>query len=74
MGHKKKKWAELTAGKKVLAVLLTAGQLSLTGYGYWDLAHRDEKDVNGTKLAWGIAMLVNWIGPIAYLTKGRKTS
>ena len=35
------------------------------------IVERGAEQVDGPKLAWGLALLVNWIGPIAYFTKGR---
>jgi hypothetical protein len=48
-----------------------AAQVALTAAAFRDLVKRPAEQVDGPKLAWGIALLVNWIGPIAYFTKGR---
>jgi hypothetical protein len=52
---------------------VTAAQLALTAAAYRDLAKRPAAQVNGPKAAWGLAILVNWVGPIAYFAKGRRT-
>ncbi|GMA23986.1 hypothetical protein GCM10025864_17450 [Luteimicrobium album] len=69
---RKKSWSELSGGKKLLVVVVSLAQISLTVAGYRDLAKRSADEVEGSKLAWGVAMLANWVGPIAYFAKGRK--
>ncbi|HWK93413.1 MAG TPA: PLDc N-terminal domain-containing protein [Luteimicrobium sp.] len=69
---RKKSWSELSGGKKALVVIVSLVQISLTVAGYRDLAKRSADEVEGPKLAWGVAMLANWVGPIAYFAKGRK--
>ncbi len=69
---RKKSWSEFSSGKKALMVVASIVQISLTVAGYRDLAKRSDDEVEGSKLAWGVAMLANWVGPIAYFAKGRK--
>lgn len=71
MGHSKH-WKDLSGGRKLFVALVTTAQLALTVAAYKDLIQRPEKEVEGPKLAWGIALLVNWVGPIAYFAKGRR--
>ncbi|MFE4463556.1 PLDc N-terminal domain-containing protein [Oerskovia sp. NPDC056781] len=71
MAHKKS-WSEFSGRKKALMVVASIVQVSLTVAGYRDLARRSADEVEGPKLAWGVAMLANWVGPIAYFAKGRK--
>lgn len=75
MGHARagKHWSELSTRRRVGTVLLTAAQLALTAAAYRDLSKRPAALVNGPKAAWGLAILVNWVGPIAYFAKGRRT-
>ena len=70
MGHHQE-WKDLSAGRKVGIVVVSAAQVALAGAAFRDLARRPAEQVDGPKLAWGLALLVNWIGPIAYFTKGR---
>ncbi|RXR26165.1 PLDc_N domain-containing protein [Oerskovia turbata] len=72
MAHKKQSWSEFSGGKKTMMVVASIVQVSLTVAGYRDLARRSADEVEGSKLAWGVAMLANWVGPIAYFAKGRK--
>jgi hypothetical protein len=48
-------------------------QLSLATAAWVDLARRPAEQVNGSKGKWAAIIAINWIGPIAYFTRGRKT-
>jgi len=71
MGNKRR-WRDLTRGRKIAVGAVGAAQVTLTAAAYRDLLRRPAERVNGTKLAWGLALLVNWVGPIAYFLDGRK--
>ncbi|MFI2705202.1 PLD nuclease N-terminal domain-containing protein [Cellulosimicrobium composti] len=71
MGNKRR-WKDLTRGQKIAVGVVGAAQVTLTAAAYRDLLRRPAERVNGTKLAWGLALLVNWVGPIAYFLDGRK--
>lgn len=71
MGNKRR-WKDLTTGQKIAVGVVGAAQVTLTAAAYRDLLRRPAERVNGTKLAWGLALLVNWVGPIAYFLDGRK--
>ncbi|QJW35994.1 PLD nuclease N-terminal domain-containing protein [Cellulosimicrobium protaetiae] len=68
----KRRWKDLTRGQKIAVGVVGAAQVTLTAAAYRDLLRRPAEQVNGTKLAWGLALLVNWVGPIAYFLDGRK--
>ena len=67
-------WREMSGKKRALTVVVGAGQIALTAAAFRDLARRPAEQVNGPKLAWGLALLVNWVGPLAYFAKGRTAS
>jgi len=69
----KRRWKDLTQGQKIAVGVVGAAQVTLTAAAYRDLLRRPAEQVNGTKLAWGLALLVNWVGPIAYFLDGRKS-
>jgi hypothetical protein len=71
-GMVKKRWADLSAGQKVTVVLLGAAQVALLAAALWDLAHRSADEVRGEKRMWAALVFINWVGPIAYFTIGRK--
>lgn len=68
----KRRWKDLSRGQRVAVGVVGAAQVTLTAAAYRDLLRRPAEQVNGTKLAWGLALLVNWVGPIAYFLDGRK--
>lgn len=65
------RWSELSGRRKVGVVLVTSAQLALTVGAYRDLVKRPADQVDGPKIAWGVAILVNWIGPLTYFARGR---
>lgn len=58
--------------QRSVVIALGATELTLAGSAYWDLAHRPAASVRGPKWAWGLAIAVNFFGPIAYFTRGRR--
>lgn len=74
MGHPHARWSELSTSQRVGTVAVGLAQVTLTAAAYRDLARRPAEEVNGTKLAWGLAILVNWVGPITYFARGRRTA
>ncbi len=69
----KHRWKDLSRGQRIAVGVVGAAQVTLTAAAYRDLLRRPAEQVNGTKVAWGIALLVNWVGPIAYFLDGRKS-
>lgn len=65
------RWSELSGRRKAGVVLVTSAQLALTVAAYRDLVKRPADQVDGPKIAWGVAILVNWIGPLTYFARGR---
>ena len=48
------------------------GWAALTISAWTDLARRDPRQINGSKRMWAAIIAVNFIGPIAYFTRGRR--
>jgi hypothetical protein len=70
----KKRWADMSAVQKIGVIIGATIQLGLLVAGLWDLAHRTADEVRGDRRFWAGLMFVNWIGPLAYFTFGRKDS
>jgi bacteriorhodopsin len=68
----KRRWADLSAFQRTCVIIGAMIQFSLLVAGLWDLAHRTRDEVRGDRRLWAGFMFVNWIGPIAYFTYGRK--
>ena len=67
----KKKWSDLTKGQQTAVLVAGSVQLSLAATAWADLARRPASEVNGSKAKWAAIIAVNFVGPIAYLTRGR---
>ncbi|KAB7744225.1 hypothetical protein GA707_12345 [Nostocoides sp. F2B08] len=70
----KKKWDELTTRQRATALTMMSIQLSLAVSAWADLATRPADQVNGSKGKWAAVIAINYIGPILYFTKGRKSA
>ena len=70
----RKSWRDLTAAQKAVVSALTVIQISLLAGALRDLRQRPPELINGSKRFWLVAVFVNFIGPIAYFWKGRRTA
>jgi hypothetical protein len=68
----KKKWSDLTPLQQRLIVAGGAIELVVTSIAARDLARRSAKDVRGPKGVWAVALVVQPVGPLAYLRLGRR--
>lgn len=68
----KKHWSDLSDREKAIVITAGAVQLALAATAWWDLAHRPAALVRGPKPVWALGIAVNFVGPIAYFTAGRR--
>jgi len=68
----KKKWADLSARQRTMVIVGALIQLVLLTLAQRDLSKRSAADIRGPKWAWRLASMINFVGPIAYFTCGRK--
>ena len=68
----KRRWADLSAGQKIAVAVAATLQAGLLVAALWDLAHRGSDEVRGDRRVWAGLVFINWIGPLAYFTVGRK--
>lgn len=68
----KRKFSELTPTQQRLVAIGGAIQIALQLWALLDLKRRDDEQVRGSKRLWRAASFINFAGPIAYLTVGRK--
>ena len=66
-----RRWAELTERQQTAILVAASVQLSLAATAWADLATRPAELVNGRKAIWGAVTGVNFVGPVAYFTRGR---
>jgi hypothetical protein len=70
--RRKKSWADLSRGQQVATAVMSAIQIGLQAWALWDLAHRSDDEINGSRKTWVAVSFVNFAGPIAYFCFGRK--
>jgi hypothetical protein len=68
----KKRWSDLTPGQQRAIVAASAVELVVTTVALLDLARRPASEVRGSKALWALGCVVQPVGPIAYLTVGRR--
>jgi hypothetical protein len=66
-------WRELDPKQRVAVAVLGCIQLGLAIAAWRDLARRPAVLVNGNKRMWAAIIAINWVGPIAYFAKGRRS-
>lgn len=67
-----KRWSDLSDREKTAILVAASVQISLAATAWVDLARRPADLVRGPKPAWALAIAVNFVGPIAYFTVGRR--
>lgn len=70
----KRSWADLSTGQKMAVIVLGTIQVGLLVAALWDLAHRTPDEVRGDRRMWAGIVFINWFGPLAYFTIGRRES
>ncbi|MFL5734092.1 MAG: PLD nuclease N-terminal domain-containing protein [Chloroflexia bacterium] len=70
--RKKKQWKDFSGAQKTRIIVQGAVQMALLAWTLWDLRHRPETRINGSKRLWTMAAFVQPVGPIAYIVFGRK--
>lgn len=71
--QKKQTWSDMSPGRKAVVAVVGVVQLGLATTAWRDLAQRSADQVNGPKGLWAAIIAINWVGPIAYFVKGRRT-
>ena len=72
MNGNKKKWSELTPTQQRLIIAGGAVEVVLTTAALVSLARRPSAAVRGPKAVWLAALVVQPVGPLAYLAFGRR--
>lgn len=65
-----KRWSELSSCQQTALLTAACIELSLTATAWVDLLRRPSTQVRGPKSRWAMAILIQPVGPIAYLTVG----
>jgi len=69
----KVRWARLTPLQRAALVVAAAVQLGLAVAAWTDLARRDPDEIRGSRTKWAAVIAVNFIGPIAYFRRARRS-
>ena len=70
--NEKRRWSDFSGGQKTAIVTAATLELALKLFAARDLVKRPAGDVRGSKALWAPLLLVNFLGPIAYLAFGRR--
>ena len=65
-------WKDLSRRQQIAAVVGAIVQITLAVTAWTDLAKRPASRVNGAKGIWAVIIGVNFLGPIAYFSAGRR--
>lgn len=68
----KRSWSQLSSGQQTAVLILASIEISLTATAVVDLIRRPAEQVHGRKALWAAGLLVQPVGPIAYLWTHRR--
>lgn len=66
------RFSDLSLQQRIGVLALVSVQLGLLIGAEIDIQRRAPEEVNGRKLGWRVACLLNFVGPIAYFRWGRR--
>jgi hypothetical protein len=66
----RRRWSDLSPFQQKAVIAAVCIELPLTAVAWVDLVRRPDAEVCGPKSRWAVALLVQPVGPIAYLTFG----
>jgi hypothetical protein len=69
-----KNWKDLSDGQRAAALTMMSVQVALAVSAWTDLAVRPADQVNGSKAKWAAVIAINFVGPVLYFTKGRRSA
>jgi hypothetical protein len=69
---RRKRWSELSGRQRTAIIVAGMVQTSLTVATLLDLRRRPSTLVRGSKRLWTAAAFVNFVGPLAYFSFGRR--
>jgi hypothetical protein len=68
-----KSWAEMSTRQRAGIATMGLVQMVLLVAALRDLRRRPQEAINGSKRLWTAVVFINFIGPIAYFWKGRRS-
>jgi hypothetical protein len=67
----RRQWRDLSPWQRTMTLVLAPVEVALTVAAAVDLARRPAGKVHGPKELWWLGIVVQPVGPVAYLTWGR---
>jgi hypothetical protein len=68
----RKRWSQLTGRQRTAIIVAGVVQVSLSVATLLDLRHRPSSQIRGSRRLWTAAAFVNFVGPLAYFSVGRR--
>ncbi|MDD2858627.1 MAG: PLD nuclease N-terminal domain-containing protein [Candidatus Nanopelagicales bacterium] len=68
----RKQWSDYSRNQQRLIIAAGAVEAVLTTIALVDLARRPKEQIRGSRALWLLGVWVQPVGPIAYLTMGRR--
>jgi hypothetical protein len=69
---RRKRWSEFSGRQRTAIVIAGVVQASLSAATLLDLRRRPSTQIRGSKRLWAAAAFVNFVGPLAYFSFGRR--
>ena len=69
---RRKRWSELSGRQRAAIIVAGVVQASLSAATLLDLRRRPSTQLRGSKRLWAVAAFVNFVGPLAYFSFGRR--
>jgi Phospholipase_D-nuclease N-terminal len=69
---RRKRWSELSGRQRTAIIVAGVLQASLSVATLVDLRRRPNTQIRGSKRLWTAAAFVNFVGPLAYFSVGRR--
>ena len=69
---RRKRWSELSSRQRAAITAAGLVQVSLSAATLLDLRRRPSIQIRGSKRLWAAAAFVNFVGPLAYFSFGRR--
>ena len=70
--ERKRSWRDLSGRQRRFAVVAAVVQFAMLAAALFDLRRRPSTRIRGPKLLWVAASFVNFVGPAAYFSIGRR--
>lgn len=67
-----RKWRRMDTAERATIVAGAVVHVALMGLAQVDMCRRPESEIRGPRWLWRLIVLINFVGPVAYFTIGRK--